>query len=299
MYLPSWFSIFYTTLTSLVVWNLMDEKQAIAMAWGDVALMAGIIFALWLVAFILQGIGLYKMAKKQNIKQAFLAFVPFAKIYLVGKIAGEISFFGHRVQRLGFYAMLLEIVLSIFYIFMSVAMCILYVENGDKLSLVGELPQWSNLSSSALAWKQFWDVAQQIMSITGLIHAIIILMLYLGFYKRYVYRNNMLLVLGGVFLPFFNEIATFAIRNRNQIDWESVKRARQEEFRRRQQQGGQYGPYGGPYGGPFGGPYGNPYGNPYGGNPYGQSSTPPKEKKPEDPFGEFSEKTNADDDPFL
>lgn len=290
MYLPSWFSIFYTTLTSLMFMNVTAANQTIAVTWVDVVATAMITIGLCVAAFVLQGIGLYKMAKRQNVKYAFLAFIPFGKIALVGKLAGEISFFGHKVNRLGLYAMILEIILSVFYAFMLVAMYILYVENGAHLTIVGGLEKWSDLSSSALVWKRFWEIGQYVMNITGLVHAIVILMLYLGFYKRYVYRNNILLALGGVFFPLFNEVATFIIRNRALVDYDAIRRARQEEFRRRQQQSGPYGPYGGPFGGS--------YGNPYGGNPYGQSSTPPQEKKPDDPFGEFSEKTNTDDDPF-
>ena len=34
----------------------------------------------WLVLFILQGVGLYTMAKKRDMKNKWLAFVPFASV---------------------------------------------------------------------------------------------------------------------------------------------------------------------------------------------------------------------------
>ena len=44
---------------------------------------------LWGALFILQGVGLYVMAKKQGLKKKGLAFVPFVNILYMGKIAGE------------------------------------------------------------------------------------------------------------------------------------------------------------------------------------------------------------------
>ena len=54
-------------------------------------LLVGIVvgFSIWLVFFILQGFGLSAMAKKRGLKKRWLAFVPFANIWYIGKIAGE------------------------------------------------------------------------------------------------------------------------------------------------------------------------------------------------------------------
>ena len=46
-----------------------------------------IVGVLWLITFVLQAIGLYKMAKKVGAKRPFLAFVPFAYTLLVEELA--------------------------------------------------------------------------------------------------------------------------------------------------------------------------------------------------------------------
>ena len=46
----------------------------------------GIIFGiiLWITMFVLQGVGLFVMAKHRNLKNKWLCFVPFANIYYMG-----------------------------------------------------------------------------------------------------------------------------------------------------------------------------------------------------------------------
>ncbi len=282
-YYPSWFSVFYGAFLSLVVLRLSNGG---VMSWQETLVLSIVAFVLWLAVFILQGVGLYKMAKKANVKRRHLAFVPFGQILLVGELAGEISFFGHKIRRLGLYALILEIIAAIYYVVFAYSLYVLFVENGSNIEIVTNYHQWTNLSSYALGWKKFYDISSFVIEIMSLIHAIVILMLYLGFYKRYSYRHNVILSLGGIFIPFFNGIATFVLRNREQVDYEAILRARQEEYRRRQQQwqSGQS---------PYGGPYNTPYA---GGNAGNGSSQQPS--SPEDPFGEFSEKSKADDDPF-
>ena len=45
------------------------------------------IFAL--LSYILKGIGMYTMAKRQGMDYAWLAFIPFARTYLHGELAGD------------------------------------------------------------------------------------------------------------------------------------------------------------------------------------------------------------------
>ena len=46
----------------------------------------GIGGGIWLVLFVLQGFGLYAMAKKREMKNKWLAFVPFASVWYMGKL---------------------------------------------------------------------------------------------------------------------------------------------------------------------------------------------------------------------
>jgi len=284
-YYPGWYAIFETSLLSLLFVKL--EKGYVISPW-EVLILVGVAFALWLAAFILQGIGLYKMAKKEGHSRPWLAFVPFAHVMLVGKLAGDVSFFGHRIRRLGFYTMLLEIVAAIFYVFVSVAMYVLFVQNAEYMEIYTDpvvYIKWTGLPAAAQGWENFYKISDYVVGILSLVHALVLLILYMGFYKRYAYRNHFLLSIAGIFIPFFHHVAVFVIRNRARIDYEAILRARQEAFRAAQQQR-----QNNPWQGGYGGAYGNPYGNPYGSQSANSqpSGEEPREKKPEDPFGEFS-----------
>jgi hypothetical protein len=292
-YYPGWYAVFQASLISLVYVKL--ENGYVTSPW-EALILAGIAFALWLAAFILQGVGLHTMAKRAGLPKPWLAFVPFAHVMLVGKLAGDVSFFGHRIRRLGFYTMLLEIVAAIFYVFVSVAMYVLFVQNGEamEIRIIDHVTHigWSTLPAAAQGWQKFYEISNYVVDLLSLVHAIVLLLLYMGFYKRYAYRNHFLLSIAGIFIPFFHHVAVFVIRKRDRIDYEAIMRARQEAFRAQQQQR-QNNPWQGGYGGTYGNPYGNPYGSQSSNSsPSGES---PQEKKPEDPFGEFSDGSASKD----
>ena len=54
--------------------------------------------ALIIAAYLLRSFGLYIMAKRENKKLAFLAFIPFAWTYTACVLAGEVSFFGKKIK---------------------------------------------------------------------------------------------------------------------------------------------------------------------------------------------------------
>ena len=51
--------------------------------------------------FVLKGIGLYTIGKRENIPNGYLAFIPFASYYYMGKIIGipVTVLFGNHVVR--------------------------------------------------------------------------------------------------------------------------------------------------------------------------------------------------------
>ena len=93
---------FYAKIRTALSVTKLDYWTAVIVA-GSVAL------AIWLTLFILQGIGLFVMAKKRKMKNKWLAFMPFANIMYMGKLAGTCSFFGQKMKRAGLYTMLAQI----------------------------------------------------------------------------------------------------------------------------------------------------------------------------------------------
>lgn len=60
-----------------------------------------------LLSYILRGIGMYTMAKRQGMDYAWLAFVPFARTYLHGELAGGIRLKNKTIQNPGIWLLAL------------------------------------------------------------------------------------------------------------------------------------------------------------------------------------------------
>ena len=250
-------------------------------------LLVGIVvgFSIWLVFFILQGFGLSAMAKKRGLKKRWLAFIPFANIWYIGKIAGECNVFGQRMKRGGLYTMLAQIFTTILGLLIYSSLVYLFVVEGPPETDQFGFPFWVNLTGfSAVAYK-FYGISQYILPIFQLVYEVFMLILLIALYKRYAHRNYFILSMLALFVPVSRFIVIFVLRNRNGIDYDAYMRARHEAYMRQQQQYGGYNPY-------YGGYNRNPYGNPYN-NPYGNTQNAPK--PPEDPFGEFGNAPTQND----
>lgn len=239
--------------------------------------------ALWLTFFLLQGFGIYAMAKKKGLVHKALAFIPFANISYIGKLAGECYFFGQRMKKASMYAMIAQI--------LSTCLCILTIASEQYLYAVHtarNLPileteygiQWSNLLTGfAQSVAKFHDISGYLLPIFQLFFEIFVVVLMMALCKKYAPKNYMVLSILVLFVPVARFIIIFVLRNRQPIDYDAYMRARHEAYMRSQQQ--YYNRQ-------------NPYGNSYGGqyNPYGQGT--PTSPKPEEPFGEFSSQNDAD-----
>lgn len=252
--------------------------------------------ALWLGFFILQGVGLYTMAKRRGLKKRFLAFIPFANIYYMGKLAGDCAVFGHKMKRAGLYAMIAQILATIAALAFVFSEWYLYVFHGLPILSENNLlatPHWEGLTGFASFVYGVYEYGSALYSLLGLVSQILLVILMIGLLQKYSPKNyRILAVLSFMFMPA-RFIILFVLRKNNPVNFEDYLRRQREAFMRRQQQ--YYGNYGNPYGRPpYGGnPYGNGgYGN--GGNNGGQN--PP----PQDPFEEFSSSnhqgTNGNDE---
>ena len=227
-----------------------------------------------IVLFVLQGIGLYTMGKNRDMKGKWLAFVPFANIWFMGKLAGDCEVFGHKLKRAGLYTMIAQIVTTLFCGLIIAAQTYLYVVEGAPQVSEIDMPYWPGLTSFSLTVFNFYTISEYLLSILSLVYEIFMFILIFGLLKRYSPKNHTGLGVLAVFVPLSRFIIVFAIRKRRAIDYEAYMRARREEFMRRQQYRNSYNGYGNPYNAP--------YGNRYTYNP--QSTA----QNPEEPFSEFA-----------
>ena len=239
---------------------------------------------IWAVLFVLQGIGLYVMAKRRNFKKCALAFVPFANIWLMGKLAGTCDVFGHPVKRAGLYTMILQIVVTVLSVLCIFAEFYLYLEHGlPQIDEQFNIAYWG-LTGFPGVVEKFYEISTFIYAIPQLMYTIFMFILLVGLLRQYSPKNYSALTFLYFLIPEVRFISIFALRNKKAIDYQAYMRARREAYIRQQQQ--YHNPYNTPYG--YGGNYHNPYNTEYARgesrqNGEGQPTPPP----PEEPFGEF------------
>lgn len=224
-------------------------------------------FVLWAGLFLLQAFGLSAMAKGQGLEKRWLAFVPFANLFYMGKLAGSCQVFGQRVKRMGLYAMLTQIATTVFCGLMIAAELYLYIACGEpEIFIIDGMHylDWGKLTGFSNVVLKFFDNGTSILSIFQLVYEILIFIMVISLYKKYSVRNHMTLSFLNLFIPLSRFIVIFILRNNTPVDYDALMRARREAYLRRQQQ----------------------YGNPYGGYTP-PTHTPPT--PPEDPFEEFAE----------
>ena len=119
LYTPAWYRIFDGILMLLIA---VGYTQGILLTWKTAFLIAIVAGVLAVAAFILQSIGLYKLAKKNGVNRVWLAFVPFANSILIEELSGEITFFGRKVRHLGLITMIVEFISMIYHVLLAYAL---------------------------------------------------------------------------------------------------------------------------------------------------------------------------------
>lgn len=268
--------------------------------------------------YALRSIGLYVLAKRQKIGKEYIAFIPYAWIYIACKLIKNTSFLGKSYEK---WALTFAIIYCIYgtlllssqildnlplfeYLFISKQT--LYVVSDQALAPVGYVPYLENLdiyhintfvpygsSEAAFTVQKILTTISLVSEIFYILSTIILIFVYISLFRTYWPQHytlaSVLCIFFGLF-PFF----MFAIRNKEPIDYNEYLKARYQR-----------------YGNPYGSPYGNPYDNPYnqgGQNGYGGHVDPQKpknpfedfasedEKEPKSPFSEFDNDDKFDND---
>ncbi len=240
------------------------------------------IYALnWLIGYIFLGIGLFVMAKRRNMKIAYLAWIPFASTYLMGKLIGEINFFGLKIKRMGLIALIVELL----------AFALLLAE--DLLNLPLLLDVWDNVfnkesyeyiygtidvqTGQIITPGAYYNYSQaeQVVNLFSVmisaVNEIIGFVLLIFLFRNYAPRSGFLFAFLSFVLPILGPILVFAIRKNSCEEYREFMKMKMHAM----------------YGG------GNPYqydGGEYR-DPFDLSESPKnnKEEKPESPFSEYDD----------
>lgn len=281
--------------------------QAFQISHAGVITIMAIILAVAIALYVLRSIGVYVLAKRQDVKHAFLAWIPFVWIYPVCLIIGKVRIFGNTFKRL---ALLFTILFCLAEVITLVTEIISYYPLMGNL-LIGNKEIFVVDAIKAFKESAHYEIVEPYHFATGygifhysdgsfiypfsnatevailkaldimgyfslvfdIASIVITINVYIALFRKFWPQHFILatvLSFLGLFSPF-----VFAIRKKEEINYQEYLQARYNA---------RYGMYGAPYG--------NSYGNPYQGG--AQRQTPP-----DNPFSEFAERGEVDPgDPF-
>ncbi|MCD7728380.1 MAG: hypothetical protein LUI60_00480 [Clostridia bacterium] len=275
-----------------------------------ISLLVGVLC--FLIVYIFQGLGLYTIATREGYTKRWLAWIPFAQLYYIGVCAQKNKVFNNMGSRqFGLAVCIFDIIMFLGYVLYYVSYFLVkdyaYYTQTDygyyytyTLNFYNTLP--ANLDWAAWIYAYFYDY---ILSWLELIFIIMKLFLFTAFYRTYSSRRYMLFSIVGSLLPV-NGIIVYVVRNNKGINYNDyIRRVREENYRRYQQQ--QQNPYNqNPYSRGYGAP--PPQDDPYSQqNNYGQQNT---QGSAPDPFEEYGSSgsdnsgnnsgggSSSDDSPF-
>lgn len=266
--------------------------------WGFV----GVVLAILIAFYVLRSIGIYTLAKKQRVKRAGLAFVPFVWIYVVCKLIKDGNFFGKSYKKIAFWLCLIFTVAGVLslakqfityfplfeYAVLNNKIIHIIVEQGEVIQGFQEYIQGSGIfvETGFIPYGAYFNTMNKVLQVLGLIvpllelaSTVIIVFVYISLFKNYWPQHFTIISILCIFLDLF-PIFVFVIRKKSPIKYNDYLRAR-------------YGQFGSPYG-----MYGNPYNNPY--NQNGQNPNGGFQTTPDHPFEEFAGKgeTRPKEGPF-
>ena len=276
---------------------------AVEISTGYIALFAILSLLLPITFYVLRAIGLYKLAKRKNLKCAIVAWIPVAWVYVLCKLVAEYHIFGKSIGKLAWLITsfcVLSFLLVATYEFLIYFPFVgnylagrnIYIVadasdiTGSMVSMwqgfnvLGEYGAFKNPYTNLTLVENLISIISLLTNVFSLVETILMVTLFINLFKKYWPQRFMLaaiLSIFGIDGPF-----VFAIRNKEPVNYMEYLRQRYRS-----------------YGAPYGNPYGNPYGpqNPY--DKYEASQGSGAQKQPDNPFEEFEDKKNRKpEDPF-
>ena len=247
------------------------------------AIIATLLFVLafYLTFYALRSIGIYKLAKTEGVKNAFIAFIPCIWMFTACKVIGKSRFFGFTIENAAVWICVvfsIATLVPLIYDFLNYFPYVMYYLQGGEVSIIsgngiyiGTGNDFINLfdTQGVRVLLRFLLIFNYILRLAEIF---ITVSIYIALFRKFWPEHYILAAV----LSFFGlfSIMVFAIRNRKAVDF--------NEYIRNRFYGAGYTPYGN-YG--RNGQNTDERGTPYYNNDNGEK----------EPFGEFN---NRPDEPF-
>jgi hypothetical protein len=170
-----------------------------------------------LLSLILRGVALSTIGKKKGLTGTGLAFIPYARLYFQGLVAGEIDLFGKKIKNPGLFILIFNVIsgmimgaVSTIWVYFAVFRLMMIDSSGIN---TGEV-----LTQALTVNVIFYIVLFIAIIVCTAIYGIIVLMNY-QIYKTLVGKNEAIFhAVLGLFIPLYESICLFALRNREHIE---------------------------------------------------------------------------------
>ncbi len=201
---------------------------------------------IYLILFILQGIGLYGMAEKQSASHKWQAFVPFANTFLIGRLAGDCPFCGKKIKKIQIWLVVSEVlafltgaswlVFEVLATFTDVFAEVQYVTTEV---IYGVEIQSIHFTNNGL--EVFNNIMPYFSQLFDLVFFVLFIIALVNLFRKYSARNGMSITMWCIIAEIFfgvpiHGIFIFAMRNNKAVDYNEYVRRKQAEYIRQQQE---------------------------------------------------------------
>lgn len=215
---------------------------------GSIIAIVCVAVALILAIYVIRSVAIFKMAKNNGKSHAFLAWIPFAWLYLASNLCVKPNVLGRRINR---FALMMVLVYSIciaiifVYEFLLYYPLVKYWLEGGVITIYEDIRAASGtqyFSNSGIfleagyslpykdtfAMSRFLSVLGVFSSICGTVEALFMVTFYVNFFRTFYPEH---LVVASIFsvlglFPFF----AIAIRKRKAVDYNEFIKERYKQF---------------------------------------------------------------------
>lgn len=86
------------------------ESTALGFAFTFIAILYLVLLAYVITNYVIRALGLYRIAKNNGVENAWLAWIPLADLYLLGKVTGDISLGNRKLKNTALWLLLVPII---------------------------------------------------------------------------------------------------------------------------------------------------------------------------------------------
>ncbi len=193
-----------------------DSAENTAIAVLSICLIVLVLIGVFaLAAYILHSIGLYTIGKRIGYSIPWLAFIPFARDYMQGELAGEISLKTKKIKNPGVWNLVVPIISGVifwifymlFFLFSGMGMMMDYRSYG----------RYSGLSTGTIMGMIFFLIIWIVVAVLySAVYQVLRILINKQIYGRFTAGNMAIVhaVLSSL-VPLYEAICTFVLRNKD------------------------------------------------------------------------------------